>query len=185
MTLSAGSRLGPYEVLAPVGAGGMGEVYKARDTRLERTVAIKTIRHAQCRGPVRPACRTGSEFGPPAMPNGSLAVSRGKARDGLRGSRRRCVVVRSRGRHDRDRSGGDGIRLPTSIRRPAARLRAARGAIIRMRAATADDAQGREDKPRTDHSHGHGVTPGKGRKQRQSCDTLKRSPTAVFPTITS
>ena len=43
MTISAGSRLGPYEVLAPLGAGGMGEVYKARDTRLERTVAIKVL----------------------------------------------------------------------------------------------------------------------------------------------
>ena len=43
MTLSAGTKLGPYEVLAPIGAGGMGEVYKARDTRLERTVAIKVL----------------------------------------------------------------------------------------------------------------------------------------------
>ncbi|HEY3124686.1 MAG TPA: protein kinase, partial [Thermoanaerobaculia bacterium] len=43
MTISAGNRLGPYEVLAPLGAGGMGEVYKARDTRLERTVAIKVL----------------------------------------------------------------------------------------------------------------------------------------------
>src|SRR5215813_10425683 len=43
MALSAGSRLGPYEVLAPLGAGGMGEVYKARDTLLERTVAIKVL----------------------------------------------------------------------------------------------------------------------------------------------
>src|SRR5450759_307142 len=43
MTIPAGSRLGPYEVVSPLGAGGMGEVYKARDTRLERTVAIKVL----------------------------------------------------------------------------------------------------------------------------------------------
>ena len=43
MPLSAGTRLGPYEIVAPIGAGGMGEVYKARDTRLDRAVALKVI----------------------------------------------------------------------------------------------------------------------------------------------
>jgi len=43
MALHSGARLGPYEVLAPLGAGGMGEVYRARDTRLGREVAIKVL----------------------------------------------------------------------------------------------------------------------------------------------
>ncbi len=42
MSLQPGDKLGPYEIIAPIGAGGMGEGYKARDTRLDRTVAIKT-----------------------------------------------------------------------------------------------------------------------------------------------
>jgi serine/threonine protein kinase len=43
MTLPAGTRLGAYEILAPLGAGGMGEVYRARDTRLNRTAAVKIL----------------------------------------------------------------------------------------------------------------------------------------------
>ncbi len=43
MTLATGSRLGPYEIVSPLGAGGMGEVYRARDTRLEREVAVKVL----------------------------------------------------------------------------------------------------------------------------------------------
>jgi Tol biopolymer transport system component len=43
MQITVGSRLGPYEIVAPIGAGGMGEVYKARDTRLDRSVAVKIL----------------------------------------------------------------------------------------------------------------------------------------------
>src|SRR5271166_2314282 len=43
MSLTSGAKLGPYEILSPLGAGGMGEVYRARDTRLDRTVAIKIL----------------------------------------------------------------------------------------------------------------------------------------------
>ena len=43
MPLTPGSRLGPYEIVSPLGAGGMGEVYRARDTRLDRDVAIKVL----------------------------------------------------------------------------------------------------------------------------------------------
>jgi serine/threonine protein kinase/tetratricopeptide (TPR) repeat protein len=53
--LAASSRLGPYEIVAPLGAGGMGEVYRARDTRLEREVAIKVLPEAFANDPNRRA----------------------------------------------------------------------------------------------------------------------------------
>jgi serine/threonine protein kinase len=52
MSLTSGTRLGPYEIASRLGAGGMGEVYKARDTRLDRTVAIKILAEALAADPV-------------------------------------------------------------------------------------------------------------------------------------
>src|SRR5512138_238374 len=53
MPLSRGARLGPYEVLSPLGAGGMGEVYRARDPRVGREVAVKVIASDGALDPVR------------------------------------------------------------------------------------------------------------------------------------
>jgi serine/threonine protein kinase len=53
MPLSSGVRLGPYEILDALGAGGMGEVYRARDTRLDRTVAIKILPEQLSSDPIR------------------------------------------------------------------------------------------------------------------------------------
>ncbi len=55
MSLASGSRLGPYEIVSPLGAGGMGEVYRARDTRLDRTVAIKVLPSHLAQDPERRA----------------------------------------------------------------------------------------------------------------------------------
>src|SRR5258708_5060124 len=53
MSLTSGTKLGPYQIVVPLGAGGMGEVYRARDTRLERTVAIKILPPHLSSDPVR------------------------------------------------------------------------------------------------------------------------------------
>ena len=51
MTIAAGTQLGSYEILAPIGAGGMGEVYRAHDTKLARDVAIKVLPEAFAHDP--------------------------------------------------------------------------------------------------------------------------------------
>src|SRR6202171_3970139 len=53
MLISPGEKLGPYEIVAPIGAGGMGEVFRAKDTKLDREVAIKVLPSALARDPER------------------------------------------------------------------------------------------------------------------------------------
>src|SRR6267378_3080215 len=55
MPLAAGTRFGPYEIFAPIGAGGMGEVYRARDTKLGRDIALKVLPESLARDPERMA----------------------------------------------------------------------------------------------------------------------------------
>ena len=70
MPRSVGDRLGPYEIVAPIGAGGMGEVYKARDTRLDRIVAIKVSREQFSEPTPRAGCVL--ERYPDCLSNGTL-----------------------------------------------------------------------------------------------------------------
>ena len=55
MALAVGTKLGPYEILSPLGAGGMGEVYRAKDTKLKRDVALKVLPEAFASDPERMA----------------------------------------------------------------------------------------------------------------------------------
>jgi eukaryotic-like serine/threonine-protein kinase len=62
MALTSGTKLGPYEIVVQLGAGGMGEVYRARDTRLDRTVAIKVLPAHLSNDPERTGRATGASF---------------------------------------------------------------------------------------------------------------------------
>ena len=104
MAFSPGARLGPYEILSALGAGGMGEVYRARDTKLGRTVAVKVLPDAVASHPDRIA-RFAREAKALARPQPSphrrpLRNGRGRGaalpRDGTGGGRDACCASRTR-----------------------------------------------------------------------------------------
>ena len=80
MSLASGTRLGPYEVLSPIGTGGMGEVYEARDTHLGRTVAIKPLLTGVSADPA-PSTGSRSSRGSTNSPRPELAEGRARSRD--------------------------------------------------------------------------------------------------------
>jgi hypothetical protein len=86
MALSAGARLGSYEVLGPIGAGGMGEVYRARDTRLGREVAIKVLPADRLADQARRARFEQVGFGDNGPARAGASDARPLARGGVGGS---------------------------------------------------------------------------------------------------
>jgi len=102
MTLSRGHRLGPYEILDPLGAGGMGEVHLARETRLDRTVAIKILpTHLSDKPAARErfereakiisSLNTSSTFGTGSWSRTPPSRSRRRGRSSTRGARPRVT----------------------------------------------------------------------------------------------
>ena len=121
LTLAAGSKLGPYEILAPIGAGGMGEVYRARDERLERDVAVKVL----------PASFSARRRSPPPLRAGSAGGGRAQPPQHHRGLRLR--VARRRAVHRDGASGGRDAARASGGRRAAA---CARRSTTRSRSRT-------------------------------------------------
>ena len=131
MPLSPGMTLGSFEILAPLGAGGMGEVYRARDTRLDRDVALRF-----CPRPSRaiPIAWRASSAKPARSPRSIIRTSR------------RCTASRRRGEHPRAGHGAGRGRGPRAAHRARARCRSTKRCRSRGRSP-------RRSRPRTSRHH--------------------------------
>ena len=129
MTLTPGTRIGPYEVVTPLGAGGMGEVYRARDTRLDRTVAIKVLPaeiagDSQARERFEREARAVAALESPAH----LHAARHRPARGRRRERGRLPGAGASGGRDAGGAAREGS-APARSRRCAARARSPRRSI--------------------------------------------------------
>ena len=106
MSLAAGTKLGPYEILAPLGAGGMGEVYRARDAKLDREVAIKVLPEAVAEDPERLRALRARGAGPGVAQ--SSRTSRRSTGSRSRAARRGAGAGAGRGRDARRADRGPG-----------------------------------------------------------------------------
>ena len=156
MSLSSGTRRGPYEVAAPLGAGGMGEVYRARDTRLDRDVAIKVL-PAEVAGDAERLARFRREAHVLASlnhPNIAAIYGRGE----------RQAVPRPRAGRGRHTTGAHRPREDPAGRRPPGRTpdRRSAGGSPRARHRASGPEAGEREADARGQGEGAGLRPGEG-----------------------
>ena len=162
MSLGVGTRVGPYEIVAPLGAGGMGEVYRARDTKLNRDVAIKVLLPAVANDPDRLArfSREAQVLASLNHPNIAHIYGLEEA-DGV--TRARHGAGRRRGPRAADRARTDSARRGAADR--AADRRGARSRARARHHSSRSEARQHQG-PRRRHGEGARLRPREGRRTR-------------------
>ena len=195
MALSAGARLGSYEILSALGVGGMGEVYRARDAKLDRDVAIKVLLRGRRERSRTPRCASSAKRS--CWPRSTIRTSRTiyglEGRSGGRRMGRTADRAVSRhgagrgldaGRSDRSALARSGLRA-ADRRRAADREADRRSPRSRPRAGDhSPRSQAREHQSAAGrHGEGAGLRPGQGARSRRGsgAERLAESPTITTP----